>query len=107
MEQIQVKGKTLIIRMPVELDHHSVGEIPMRADRFLNEKNIQQIEFDFRDTEFMDSSGIGVIMGRYQKIHLLGGNIKATHVKERIFRILNLAGVSKVIEVEKERNWKE
>ena len=78
------------------------GEIQM-----IGEKNIQRIEFDFRDTGFMDSSGIGVIMGRYQKVRLLGGSVAVTHVSDRIWRILHLAGVTKVIEVEKERNWKE
>ena len=100
MEQFQVKGRTLVIRMPKELDHHTTGQIPGIADRMIGEKNIQRIEFDFRDTGFMDSSGIGVIMGRYQKLRLLGGS-------DRIWRILHLAGVTKVIEVEKERNWKE
>ena len=57
MEQFQVKGRTLVIRMPKELDHHTTGQIP--------------------------------------------------HVSDRIWRILHLAGVTKVLEVEKERNWKE
>ena len=61
MEQFQVKGRTLVIRMPKELDHHTTGQIPGIADRMIGEKNIQRIEFDFRDTGFMDSSGIGVI----------------------------------------------
>jgi len=106
MEQFQVKGRTLVIRMPKELDHHTTGQIPGIADRMIGEKNIQRIEFDFRDTGFMDSSGIGVIMGRYQKLRLLGGSVAVTHVSDRIWRILHLAGVTKVIEVEKERNWK-
>ena len=57
MEQFQVKGRTLVIRMPKELDHHTTGQIPGIADRMIGEKNIQRIEFDFRDTGFMDSSG--------------------------------------------------
>ena len=72
MEQFQVKGRTLVIRMPKELDHHTTGQIPGTADRMIGEKNIQRIEFDFRDTGFMDSSGIGVIMGRYQKLRQCG-----------------------------------
>ena len=55
MEQFQVKGRTLVIRMPKELDHHTTGQIPGIADRMIGEKNIQRIEFDFRDTGFMDS----------------------------------------------------
>lgn len=95
MEQFQVKGRTLVIRMPKELDHHTTGQIPGIADRMIGEKNIQRIEFDFRDTGFMDSSGIGVIMGRYQKLRLLGGSVAVTHVSDRIWRILHLAGVKR------------
>ena len=50
MEQFQVKGRTLVIRMPKELDHHTTGQIPGIADRMIGEKNIQRIEFDFRDS---------------------------------------------------------
>lgn len=107
MERFQVKGRTLVIRMPRELDHHTVGDIPAEADRQIGENNIQRIEFDFRDTEFMDSSGIGLLMGRFQKLRLLGGSVAALHVSNRIYGILHLAGVTRVIEVEKERNWSE
>ena len=104
---VEVTGKRMVIHVPKELDHHTTGQIPQKADRMIGERNIQRIEFDFRDTGFMDSSGIGVIMGRYQKLRLLGGSVAATHVSDRIWRILHLAGVTKVLEVEKERNWKE
>lgn len=105
MEQFQVKRKTLVIRMPQELDHHSAEQIRSEADRMIAEENINQVEFDFRDTDFMDSSGIGVIMGRYQNMRLLGGSVEATHVNDRIFKVLQLAGVTKVIGIERERFW--
>ena len=62
MEQFQVKQRTLIVRMPKELDHtwRSRSET---ADRMIAAENVSRVEFDFRDTDFMDSSGIGVIMG--------------------------------------------
>lgn len=105
MEQFQIKKKTLIIRMPKELDHHSAKMIRTEADQFIAEKNINQVEFDFRDTDFMDSSGIGVIMGRYQNIRLLGGGVEATHVNDRIYKVLQLAGLTKVIGVNREKFW--
>ena len=105
MEQFQIRQKVLTIRMPRELDHHSAQEIRQEADRLIAEKNINQIEFNFRNTEFMDSSGIGVIMGRYQNIRLLGGIVTATHVSDRIYKVLQLAGVTKVIGIDRERFW--
>lgn len=105
MEQFQIRQKSLVIRMPRELDHHSAEHIRREADRLITEKNINQVEFDFRNTDFMDSSGIGVIMGRYQNIRLLGGMVTATHVNDRIFKVLQLAGVTKVIGIDRERFW--
>lgn len=107
MERFQVKKKTLVIRMPKELDHHSAEEIRQTADRMIAEANINRVEFDFRETDFMDSSGIGVIMGRYQNVRLLGGSVEATHVNDRIFKVLHLAGLTKVMDVEREKIWKQ
>ena len=64
MEKIFViKGTNLTIHMPKELDHHNAEEIKREADRLLGTRNIRSIIFDFEKTSFMDSSGIGMIMG--------------------------------------------
>ncbi len=105
MEVFQVVNKTLRIRLPKEVDHHVAEDIRYQADRYIVQKNINRVEFDFRNTEFMDSSGIGLMMGRYQNVHLLGGSVSATHVNARIFKILQLAGITKVIQIEKEHFW--
>ena len=64
-ELLEVKGSTLTVYVPEELDHHYAEQIRVESDRILARQNIRQIVFDFRRTAFMDSSGIGVIMGRY------------------------------------------
>ena len=100
MEKIFViKGTNLTIHMPKELDHHNAEEIKREADRLLGTRNIRSIIFDFEKTSFMDSSGIGMIMGRYKKIRFAGGTVLAVRVKERIRRILTLSGVYKYIAI--------
>lgn len=99
---MEVEGRTLTIKTPEELDHHSAEKIRTESDRILEGSNIRQIVFDFKNTVFMDSSGIGVIMGRYRSIRLLGGRVKAVHVGEQVDRILHISGIHKVIEIEKE-----
>ena len=61
----EAHGQTLVIHLPKELDHHNAEEIKREADRLLGTRNIRSIIFDFEKTSFMDSSGIGMIMGRY------------------------------------------
>lgn len=100
-EWMEVKGNVLKILAPEELDHHSAEKIRMESDRILAGANIREIVFDFRKTVFMDSSGIGVIMGRYRAVRLLGGTVRAVHVGEQVDRILHISGIHKVIEIEK------
>ena len=99
-ELLEVKGSTLTVYVPEELDHHYAEQIRVESDRILARQNIRQIVFDFRRTAFMDSSGIGVIMGRYRNISLLGGSVKAVNVGEQVERILRISGICKVIAVE-------
>lgn len=100
MEQFQVKGRTLVIRMPKELDHHTTGQIPQKADRMIGERNIQRIEFDFRDTGFMDSSGIGVIIGRCKSMGFSGGEVAAANMNERVKKIFMVSGLQKLIRID-------
>ena len=66
------------------------------------EKHIRYIIFDFADTGFMDSSGIGVIMGRYKKVYMMGGEVWAVHTNERMRKILTMSGVMKIMQIYEE-----
>lgn len=89
----------LCIRMPREVDHHGAAAIRENADRLLLNDKVKNIVFDFEDTSFMDSSGIGIIIGRYKKISCFGGKVYAIHVDERIRKILRTSGMASIIEV--------
>lgn len=97
----QVKGTNLTIMLPKELDHPASDEIRKETERIMEEKYIRKIIFDFTNTSFMDSSGIGLIMGRYRALGLQSGCIGASHVDSHIEKLLRLSGVYKVIKMEK------
>lgn len=100
MEQyFEIVGTTLNIKLPSEVDHHSSEEIRKGADRILQRRLIRSVVFDFEKTAFMDSSGIGMIMGRYKTMRFMGGNVVAVHVNERMQRILTLSGIYKLIDI--------
>ena len=88
----------LYVRLPRELDHHNAEAVRRQADRMLERFMILRLVFDFQNTQFMDSSGIGVIMGRYKNIHFLGGTMAVEHVNPRMERMLRMAGVYRLIE---------
>ena len=98
----QVEEHCLTIFLPGELDHHNAEEIRKGADKLIEENHIKCVIFDFQETNFMDSSGIGVIMGRYKMVYLLGGEVWAVHANERMKKILTMSGVTKIIQMYEE-----
>ena len=98
----QVQENCLTIFLPNELDHHNAEEIKKEADHLIEKNHIRYVIFDFADTAFCDSSGIGVIMGRYKKVYMLGGEVCAVNADERIRRILTMSGVTKIIHIYEE-----
>lgn len=99
MDNYQVIDHCLMVKLPQEVDHYQATYICREADNFLLRPDVCHVVFDFEDTEFMDSSGIGILMGRYKKITPLGGKIYVINVGKQIRRILDLSGMSKLVEV--------
>lgn len=97
--QYQVDENCLTIFLPKEVDHHNAEDIRKEADRVIAQKHIKHVIFDFRGTDFMDSSGIGVIMGRYRQIYLLGGEVWAVNANSRMRQILSMSGVTKIMQI--------
>lgn len=98
-EDFQVIDHCLMVRLPEEIDHYRTAYICENADRMMCERSVCHVVFDFENTHFMDSSGIGMIMGRYKKISCIGGKIYAIHADKQIRRILKISGMDKLVEV--------
>ena len=93
-----ISQRCLIIRLNEELDHHNAIRIREMADRLIDRNNIKHIIFDFSGAGFMDSAGIGVIMGRYKKVIFIGGKTAVANVNSSVDRIFRLSGLYKIIE---------
>ena len=101
MEKIFViKGTNLTIHMPKELDHHNAEEIKREADRLLGTRNIRSIIFDFEKTSFMDSSGIGLIMGRHRSMESIGGEVIVRNPPQHIRRVMRLSGMERIARIQ-------
>ena len=98
----EVQENCLTIFLPGELDHHNAEEIRKRSDYLIDQNHIRYVIFDFTDTTFMDSSGIGVIMGRYKRIYMMGGEVCAVHTSERMKKILTMSGVTRIMQIYEE-----
>ena len=106
MEECMTKrGARLIVYVPKELDHHFAGEMTEMVDKELKKGCIKQLVFDFSKTTFMDSSGIGMLMGRKRLLSYSGGTVSAIHDNDRILRIMQLSGIWKHMEISQESVW--
>jgi stage II sporulation protein AA (anti-sigma F factor antagonist) len=97
---IMIEGDHMIIRVLEDLDHHVTNEIKENIDAMIDRGIVKNIDFDFSLTGFMDSSGIGLIMGRYKKIMPLGGRISVLGINPTIERIIRISGIHKIIRME-------
>ena len=88
---------TLVLHLPKEIDHHSSKEIREQTEEYLRTAGIRHIVFDFSQTTFMDSSGIGALLGRYKRMRDVGGSVMIYGADARIRRILRISGVDKLI----------
>lgn len=95
--QCKIVKRNLIVNVSEELDHHNAEIIRNKIDKLIIKHNIKCVIFDFSNTKFMDSSGIGVIMGRYKNIKNMGGNVVVTNVNTRMDRIFKLSGLYRII----------
>ena len=98
----QVQENCLTIFLPGELDHHNAEEIRKESDHLIEHNHIRYVIFDFADTKFCDSSGIGVIIGRKKTMDLHSGRVQAIHTSERIRKILMMSGVTKIMQIYEE-----
>ena len=100
--QYRKEDKHLLLTITEELDHHTVEQIRRKADYEIEKYIPRKVIFDFEQVSFMDSAGIGLILGRYKNISLLGGKLELTHVSDQVEKILRMSGVTRLIEVNKE-----
>ena len=79
-----------------DLDHHSVQPIREEIDRMAAQNHPKELVLDFGGVTFMDSSGIGLVMGRYKLMQELGGTVRLTQFSTSIRRVMQVAGMDKL-----------
>ena len=93
----EARGQILIIHLPRELDHHNCRNLRYETDLLLSENYINKVIFDFSRTEFMDSSGIGVLLNRYKQMAGSGGSVVLYGAGTQVRRILHVGGLARLV----------
>ena len=95
-------GRELTARISGEVDHHGAREIMEELDREIDAALPGRLALDLSGVTFMDSSGIGLVMGRYRLMQELGGELRVTGVPSHIRKVMRLSGLDKLAVMEPE-----
>ena len=95
-----VESDTLIAVLSGEIDHHVTEKLRNDIDSEMAMCDTKDLIFDFRDVVFMDSSGIGMVLGRYKKVHNAGGRVTIRNAGKLVKQILEMSGVFTLMEYE-------
>ena len=92
-------SKQLVLTLEEEIDQHTVERIRRKTDYDIQRYLPKKVLFDFSKVCFMDSAGIGLIIGRYKLISMLGGCLEIQNANETIMKILQMSGIAKFIPI--------
>jgi len=93
------EDKLLLFELTEEIDHHTTEKIRRRADYEIQRYMPRKAVFDFSSVSFMDSAGIGLLIGRYKLLSMLGGELEIINVKPSIEKLLHISGLLKIISI--------
>ena len=91
------KDKLLILKINEEIDECSVKNIRRKADYEIERFMPREVVFDFDSVTFMDSAGIGMVIGRYKQAQMFGGKTFITNLNQEVKKIFRMSGVLKII----------
>ncbi|WP_027724412.1 anti-sigma F factor antagonist [Tuberibacillus calidus] len=102
---LEIKQEVLCIRLEGELDHHTADILRERVTEALNQHLIRHILLNLERLEFMDSSGLGVILGRYKEIAAMGGEMVVCSISAPVKRLFEMSGMFKIIRFEEDEAY--
>ncbi len=91
-----MKKNTMYIRLIGEMDQESVGNLRDKLIELIKEKNVKNIVFNLKELTFMDSTGIGIIIGRYNQMKLKNGKVVLCSINKLVERIILFSGLPRI-----------
>lgn len=91
-----MRKNTMYIRFNGEMDQESVGNLKEKLSQIIKEKNVKFLVINMRELTFLDSTGIGIIIGRYNQLKLKGGKVILCSINKNLERIILLSGLPRI-----------
>lgn len=95
----EIKQRTLIVRVEGEVDLHVAATFRKIIDEALEQAGVPNLLLNLAQVTFIDSSGLGVILGRYKRISQLGGKMSAVQLQPQVEKIFELSGLLRIIKL--------
>ena len=89
---------TILAKITGEIDHHTARWLRMDIDTAIQDKEPKNLKLDFSGVSFMDSSGVGLVMGRYKNMRERGGKVELINMPDYIEKVMSLAGMDRLLE---------
>ncbi len=96
---LDVGEESIVAYISGEIDHHSAKEIREVIDCAAERTSPKMLVLDFRGVTFMDSSGIGLVMGRYKLMSSLGGELEVVNVNSHIKKVMKISGLDNLAKI--------
>ena len=94
------KKNTLTVKLRGELDHSVAAGVRAELDELILDPGVRRLVFDLNGLEFMDSSGIGLIMGRHRTMEAIGGSVIVRDPPPHIRRVIRLSGMERIAQIQ-------
>lgn len=88
----------MIVHLKGEVDHHTSQMVKIQIENSLQRTPIKKILFNFKNVTFMDSSGVGMIIGRYKELQRVGGSVGVSGLNAQIKKIFEMSGLFSIIQ---------
>lgn len=106
MVKVMQNNEVVTAFLSGEIDHHSAAQMRLEIDSAVEQFTPSLLVLDFKDISFMDSSGIGLIMGRYKSVSAVGGELAIINTSQPITKVLRLAGMDRLAKITMEEKTK-
>lgn len=104
---IIVKSEVITACLDGEIDHHTASQMRREIDSAVENFHPAMLVLDFKHVSFMDSSGIGLVMGRYKTVNAIGGELAIINTTPQIGKVMRLAGMERLAKIGMEEHKNE
>ncbi|MFD2672834.1 anti-sigma F factor antagonist [Marinicrinis sediminis] len=98
--EMDTHPSAVIVRLKGELDHHTADLVRSRMEEVIEQGNRPHVILSMKELTFMDSSGLGVILGRYKQLSNRGGKMVVCDMNESVYRLFEMSGLFKILTIE-------